>query len=612
MLRKVQDRCADLCRLSALGAAALALATTAASANERAQILGRAALDQKVEFDIYLPLRNRSALQQLEVAQNTPGSAQYHKWLTPKEFNARFAPDSATVAGISRELGAAGLTVSEVHTHGLRVSGAVSAIERAFGTELSSAAFASGRHIIAATRPMTLTPKLASLHAVVADFTGVIHMHAYAMPNGKVLPFNRESPAGGYWFDDLKQAYDYPSYKAYTGKGVTIGILMEDGYSASNTTAYFAHEKLASPTITEIDLPDAQPYQRKNPFVSAEVQLDIQQSGGMAPGASIIDYNIADLYDASILAGLTTIIEGSATVRGNVADVVNMSFGGPELGYTPAYNGGVDETGFLQIYDDMFAQGNAQGISFVASSGDIGALGIPPVACFEPGATSACGSWIFGVQYPASSPHVTGVGGTNLVTTYKPKDLNSAYVSEAAFDDPLTADPYYGTPVTGSLWASGGGISSYFSAPSYQGLVQTGSAMRTVPDLALHMGGCPYGSVQPCGPDRSFDWVGIAGKFYGYVGTSASAPDFTGLTALKIQRLGTRLGNQNYEIYAMAAAQAAGAGITVFRTDIQGYNGYYTHPGYNYVLGNGTLYAKDFMLAPGIRSAGVPQTPSNP
>src|SRR6201999_1013334 len=101
-----------------------------------------------------------------------------------------------------------------------------------------------------------------------------------------------------------------------------------------------------------------------------------------------------------------------------------------------------------------------------------------------------------------------------------------------------------------------------------------------------------------CAKEDSFDWVGIAGKFYGYIGTSASAPAFAGLTALKIERLGTRLGNQNFEIYALAASQSAGGGNPVFRMNIKGFNGYNTKPGYNFVLGNGTLRGRDFILAP--------------
>jgi hypothetical protein len=69
--------------------------------------------------------------------------------------------------------------------------------------------------------------------------------------------------------------------------------------------------------------------------------------------------------------------------------------------------------------------------------------------------------------------------------------------------------------------------------------------MRTVPDLALHIGGWPGIAVQPCGPDRSFDWVGIDNGFFGFVGTSASSPDIAGLMALKIQFLGSPLGSEN-------------------------------------------------------------------
>lgn len=605
----------SLYRISLFSAASLMCLTGAASAREVAQTIERAAPEQKSTFDIYIPLQNRSALEKLELAQHTPGNAQYHKWLKPAEFNARFAPDKTTLAAITRELHAKGLEVTESHTHSIRVTGSVRAIEQAFSTSLSRARFASGREVLAASTELKMTPALAAVHAVVPDFAGINHMQAIARPNGKVMPQNREGKYGGYWFTDLKQAYDWPSYKAYTGKGVTIGILMEAGYSKADTDAYFAHEKLATPKITEVNIDGAQPYDSKNPFNSAEVQLDIQQSGGMAPGASIIHYNIPDLYDSTILGALTAILEGDSTVNGDVADVVSMSFGGPELFYTRAYNGGRDFTGFLQIFDDMFAQGNAQGISFVASTGDGGALSIPPLACFQPKAKPGCGTEQFSVESPASSPHVTGVGGTNLTTTADPKDptdLNSAYVGESAYFDKLASDIFYGTPVSGAIWGSGGGKSVFYKAPAFQSLVKTGSPMRTVPDLSLHMGGCPSGAVTPCAAVDSFDWVGIAGKFYGFIGTSASAPDFAGLTALKIERLGTRLGNQNFEIYALAAAQAAGEGDAVFHQNIKGNNGYTAKAGYNLVLGNGTVRGRDFILAPTAPRAGVPQTPTNP
>jgi subtilase family serine protease len=127
------------------------------------------------------------------------------------------------------------------------------------------------------------------------------------------------------------------------------------------------------------------------------------------------------------------------------------------------------------------------------------------------------------------------------------------------------------------------------------------------------MGGCPPGSVVPCGPDRSADVVVIDGGQFNVVGTSASAPDFAGLMALKIERFGTRLGNENYDIYSLGVLQKNGFPLNIFHTDIAGDNGFHTTSSeYNRVLGNGTLNGDNFLLAPVVPVAGTPQTPSNP
>ena len=231
-------------------------------------------------------------------------------------------------------------------------------------------------------------------------------------------------------------------------------------------------------------------------------------------------------------------------------------------------------------------EGNALGITWVASSGDAGALTIPPAICFSASPPDPCGAMQLGVNIPAASPHVTAVGGTNLLTTHRASSLDSAYVSENADFDALSEDIFYGTTATGAVWGSGGGISSYFKKPAYQSLVsqnylpKTAKKWRTIPDLALEMGGCPGGTVYfelhgECPPDRSFDWVALGGEFLGFIGTSLSSPDFVGLTALKIQLEGSRLGNENYEIYSLAAAQENGSGNTVYRQDISGSNGFY-------------------------------------
>ena len=575
-------------------------------AAQKAAMHAQAAATQPVSFDIYLPLQHRDQLQQLLADQQDDKSASYHQWLKPGEFNARFAASATQIAAIQRQLGGYGLTVTAVSAHRLHVAGNASSVERAFGTSLRNGTFANGRSTVVAAQPLTQPDALVQAGAVVTGLSGMIRMRSHA--HVAALPQNRYSSTGGYWFDDLKQAYDFPSYKTYTGKGVTIGILMEGGFNQPDMDKYFAHEKLATPSYSEIDVNGATPYDPTNPFNSLETHLDMQQSGGMAPNAKVVLYNIPDLSDDNVMAGLEQIISD------NKADVVNMSFGGAELFYTADFNDGVDYTSILREEDDLFAQGNAQGITFVASSGDSGALAAVPLDCFnyEPN----CGSFIPSAEFPASSPHVTGVGGTNLVTTYSGTtgDLNSAYVRESAFGDPLAEDIFYGTSATGGYWGSGGGDSVIFKKPLFQALVNTGNKkFRTVPDLSLHMGGCPSGTIS-CGPDDSFDYLTLGNAYYGVIGTSASSPDFAGLTALAIQRYGSRMGNENFYIYTLAAAQSHGLPLKVFHTGIQGFNGLYstTPKGYNRVLGNGTVDGRNFLIAPFIPAAGIPQTPSNP
>jgi subtilase family serine protease len=591
----------------------LALGSTAAAA-EKAVVDGPVGAEQSVAFNIYLPLRERDGVEALLDELHSPTSALYRHWLTPAEFDARFGPKTETVNAISTELASHGLQVTEVRSHSLHVVGTVAGVKEAFGTSLRTAHFSSGRQVVVAATPLQWTPTLRAANAVIAGFSGRIHMQVTSAPT-QAKPQNRESPTGGYWFDDLKQAYSYPSYLSLTGKGVTIGVLMTPRRNPPDMTLYFSHEKLATPHIQTLNVEGGAPYDVNS---AAETHIDIQHSGGMAPKADIILYNLPDLDDDSILAGLTQIIES------NVADVVNMSFGGPEAGYSPAYNDGVDYSGVIGIYDDFFMEGNALGITWVAASGDWGALDIPAPACFSAKPPDPCGAMQLGVGIPAASPHVTAVGGTNLVTTQKPKSLDSAYVSENADFDALYEDIFYGTTATGAVWGSGGGISSYFKKPSYQSLVSQKYApkqaknWRTIPDLALEMGGCPFGDLYfalhgVCQPDRSFDYAALGGQFLGFVGTSLSSPDFVGLTALKIQLEGSRLGNENYEIYSLAAAQENGSGNHVFRQDIPGNNGYYgTAPGYNLVVGNGTVIGRDFVLGPSLPAAGIPQTPSNP
>jgi len=577
---------------------------TTAFGAEKATVNGPVAGTQQVSFDVYLPLEHRAELDALLTSLTDPNSPKYHKWLTPAQFHKQFGASSAKVAAVQRELEAFGMTAELVSPQKFHVTGTAHAVELMLATELHKGKFKNGRTTIVAVGGMSMPSALTSNGVVVTGLEGIIHMHRHAEKLAGVVPQNRQSQRGGYWFNDLKQAYSYPSYEVLNGQGVTMGILMTNDFNAADMALYFGHENMPVPNMTTVNVDGGAPFDANESF---ETHLDLQQTGGMAPLANHILYNLPDLSDQHILDGLGMILES------NAVDVVSMSFGGPEIGYAPSYNGGVSFLGILGIYDDMFKQGNAQGITFVASSGDLGARSVPALACFAPNATSGCGGFEVSVETPASSPHVTGVGGTNLVTTFNQGSLDSAYVSEAAFGDPLTADIFYGTPATGGFWGSGGGVSIYYRRPFFQYLVDTGSTMRTVPDVSLHMGGCPRGSVLPCGPDRSYDAAAIDNQLVGVVGTSASAQDFAGLIALKIQKTGGRVGNENPSIYLMSLLQSVGLLKNIFNDNIPGDNGLYTtHKGYDYVLGTGTPNGVNYLLAPNMPVAGTPQTPSNP
>jgi subtilase family serine protease len=216
---------------------------------------------------------------------------------------------------------------------------------------------------------------------------------------------------------------------------------------------------------------------------------------------------------------------------------------------------------------------------------------------------------------------VTSVGGTNLRTTFDPPSLESKYVRENAFGDPeVLQDPLgVGNLVAGGIWGPGGGESIIYGKPPYQQFVDTGTRNRAVPDISLQMGGCPAGlAKEPCPTDRrSFAFEVFDGQLWGAIGTSVSAPDFAGILALKEQFLGgSRLGNVNYDIYAIAAAQpnVADSPLNFLHQGQPGFNGAFhtTKTGYNLVLGVGTPLVRNFIFAPELPPAGNPRTKSNP
>ena len=633
---------------SALLATAALLVTNSAAVRAEAAprsklvLLGPAQPSQPVEFDVILPLRNATALDTLLSQQQDPTSSQYHRWLTPQQFTSSFGPVPAvmnTAAAILRQFD---MQVT-VQSRSLHVVATVAEVNAAFDATLAWAVTQSGQQRVVAGKPLAVPSSLSTLGVIVSAFSasgfdaspsvrlsaaGYVRLSAA----GYGLPANLFGPAGGYFYNDLKQAYGYPSYEATVtvggkpqrldGHGVTVAVLMASDVLDSDVSTLFDHENFTGRSGQPADphvsarrpVNGGAPFSVGNPS-SEEATVDVQQVLGGAPGSQVVLYDTPDLSDQSLISGYTAI------VNDNTADVVSLSFGQCEQYYTAAYNNGVDQSAILNTYMELFKQGNAQGITFIAASGDAGGR-----ACITPGYFSGQpGQFVAGVAEPAADPDVTAVGGTNLVTASTPASPGSSYGQENAWSDPEIAfDPFaMGVNVSGGVWGAGGGISSLYFKPVYQSLVDTGSSsFRTVPDVSMQMGGCPDVAMAPCnGGDTPVDGSGNTDRSYvnvvfnntwdSVVGTSAAAPEMASAVALLVETRG-RQGNLNPYLYALAHNQAAG-GVAAFHQSIPGFNGVAANSGsYTFTTGNGSPMVAAMIGLPQAPLAGAPGSATNP
>jgi subtilase family serine protease len=623
------------------------------------KILGPADQNAVTHFNVYLPLTHQDALDKLLVEQTDPLSDNYHHWLTPAQFKEEFGPSQTDIAHVKAALESAGFTVVGERTQNLEVEGPVWAVERAFSTRLQQVQLPEGRvKLAAAGDRFTLPDALVSAGAVVPEFTAHLMAHVHSERSARNIlsanPFFRLTSYDSYFYpNDLNEAYQLPSFRTeafpahgkhvkaqIAGVGSHIGIVISSvinpadlartfdskiklGEGQDLIQAYTANSNLPVPKVSiRLVRGGSGPFDSSSAD-AAEASLDTQMSLGTAPGAKETLYDIPDLSSDSITEGYKAVVED------NVVDVVSSSFGECELYYTAAYNDGVDHTGILKTYHSLFKQGNAQGITFVASSGDNGA--VPCVsAAFAKHPTNGT-SFVAGVENPADDPNVTAVGGTNLQTTATPGVNDATYKTENAnFDPRLPAEFQVSSTkvvtVDNNTWGSGGGYSKIFAKPSYQDLVHTvSSSDRSVPDVSLMMGGCPSDAnlkAQDCTKlPRSAAIVWIGGQADLLIGTSAAAPEMAGVLALAIELNGGRLGNVNPLIYMLSALQTEGAdsagpsSLNIFHRRISGSNNLYkVKPGqaYSPVLGNSTLDVKNFLGLSTDAPAGAPDTHSNP
>jgi subtilase family serine protease len=201
--------------------------------------------------------------------------------------------------------------------------------------------------------------------------------------------------------------------------------------------------------------------------------------------------------------------------------------------------------GYIKPFEDTLIQAAIEGIGVYFSSGDNG-----DETSFEGYAT---------VDWPASSPWVTAVGGTSLgVSASNTRAVETGWGTSnySCNSNTLACNR------TGVLYGAGGGVSCLFSRPSYQSALTitaastsqcSGFAGRAVPDVAAvgdPNSGYLIGQTQTF-PRTCNGPGGASYDEYRIGGTSLSCPLIAGIMALSDQKAGFAHGFANPFFYSL-------------------------------------------------------------
>jgi len=473
---------------------------------------------------IALKLHNRADLDKFLAAVNDPKSSQYHHFLTPEQFAAKYAPTQDEVNKVSSFLASSGLKVTSVSGNRQVVdfTGSASELQSAFHTNLGAYTDTTTNKAYFANDAAPQLPKdVADVTAAVIGLNNhATRVHQSVTKKGKGKGKGHKAAPSGYGPADLNGAYNTAPLNA-DGTGQNVGVWEFDGYQADNITTYDQQYSLDATAPQTVSV-DGANYDSQPGEGQIEVELDIEVIHAIAPKAAQFVYEAPNTD-----AGETDM--ANQIVSDAKVNTVSISWGACEAARDNAE---------MTAVDQAFAQGNAQGIGFYSASGDDGSADC----------TRSTGDTGDAVDFPASSPSVTGVGGTNL---------DAASGDETAWD------------------GSGGGTSTVFDKPAWQ---TSDGDKRTVPDVS-----------SDADPNSGYA-VYSAGQWITVGGTSAAAPMWAGFSALYGQAKGSPLGGANAALY--------GTGGTGFNDVTSGSNGSFSAgPGYDQVTGLGTYNAGDLYTA---------------
>ena len=558
-------------RLGAAAMAAMFLGLCSSGVVHAAPVAGdrlvRTASDQEqVQFALTLPLNNQAALQELLQALYTPGSAQFHHFLSSAEFDSRFGPTQAQYEALKTAATQHGLSI--VGEHGshtlLDVQGSAAAIRDLLGVQMQVQQRADGRQYYAPDRQQTVPSSLTALGADAAGLyqrpldSMLIHGGAVAKTSvdaaAKLQPNLGTSPNGAYGPADVKTAYNLNSIQN-GGTPVALFELYSANYADSGV--YASEFGLNNPTLVQ----EAVDGGTTDTTGADEVLADIEMVMAVSNPSTIYVYTAPNTASGAIDT-YTKIADD------DLVSQVSTSYG--------ACESSVGQSN-INAESPAFTKMVAEGMSMFSASGDSGAYGCSFLLIFES----------IGVFDPSSQPNVIAVGGTSLTTTSA-----QAYAGETVWND--------------ASGATGGGISSAWAIPSYQkgvvsnagSSIQYSTTMRNVPDVSVNSDGSPGYYIYDSTVCKGWCYAG---------GTSLAAPQWAAYWSLISKGLGSSPGFANPTLYALA--ENATSYADDFHDVTSGNNNYYNAVvGYDTTTGWGSynganLYAAVIAAAGGSGSS---------
>ncbi len=492
----------------------------------------------------------QAALDALIAAQQDPSSPQYHQWLSPDDFAARFGAADADLAAVQNWLEQQGLKVEGISRNRSTItfSGSAAQVEQAFATEMHYYNLNGVKHFAPSTDlsvPAAMAPAVLAVGNL-SDF----RPHSHKRP----VPAFTSSQTGSHFLQpgDVSTIYDInAAYNAgYNGSGQTIAVIGQSAVISSDITTFqtAAGVPVRVPSMTLMPGTGSSALYTGD---ESESDLDLEYASAIAKGANIVFVYTGSSPNYGAFDAL------GYAITNKLAPIISVSYGDCE----------VDLGTFYASENALIQQAAAQGQTVVSASGDEGSTD-----CYQDTSLSVAQREAVSVDWPASSQYVTGMGGTEFPTASVAIGNTTYWAAQGTTDVIASAKSYIPEQVWNDdsasigLSAGGGGISTETPRPTWQTGVPgiPSGSFRLVPDVSLSSSPNNAGYLY-CSSDTTDTGINgsCANGFRDATntnltvagGTSFAAPIFAGMIAIINQKIGSTAGQGviNPTLYTLAA-----------------------------------------------------------